>query len=58
MGEANKKTNDKIASLDKKVEAIEEKGKFDFIGYIKLNLPWVICILGLGVAYASNYFKF
>lgn len=58
MGEANRKTNDKIASLDKKVEAIEEKGKFDFIGYIKSNLPWVICVFGLGLAYASNYFKF
>lgn len=58
MGEANKKTNDKIASLDKKVEAIEEKGKFDFVEYIKSNLPWIICILGLGMAYVSQHFKF
>lgn len=67
--ESNKKTNerigavernasDKINAVNDRVEAVEEKGKFDIHLYIKNNWPWIICILGFGILYVSKYFKF
>lgn len=56
--ESNRKTNERIGEVDRKIESLEEKGKFDIIGMLKVNFPWIVVILGLGIAYASQYFKF
>lgn len=56
--ESNRKTNERIGEVDRKIESLEEKGKFDIFGMIKTNFPWIAVILGLGIAYASQYFKF
>lgn len=67
--EANKKTNEKIENVkkytaekiqavDSRVDEVEEKGKFDFLLWIKSNWPWIVCVLGLGILYASSYVKF
>ena len=56
--ESNRKTNERIGEVDRKIESQEEKGRFDIIGMLKVNFPWIVVILGLGIAYASQYFKF
>ena len=44
--------------LNNKIEALEDKGQFDILLFLKKNLPWIIVCLGLGVAYASAFFQF
>ena len=56
--ESNRKTNERIGEVNIKIESLEEKGKFDIISMLKVNFPWIVIILGLGIAYASQYFKF
>lgn len=57
FAKANKQTNERIGAIGKKVDEIEEKGKFDIWDYIKKNLPWIIVVLGIGTAYASTFVK-
>lgn len=54
---ATAKTNEKISAMDKRVDAVEDKGKFDIFDYLKKNFPWIVIVLGVGIAYASQYFK-
>lgn len=55
---ANKATAAKLTTVETKVATLEEKGKFDIWGYLKVNFPWIIAILGMGVLYASQFVKF
>ena len=55
---ANHELNEKIGLLDKKIVEIDERGKFDIISYLKKEWPWIVTILGLGAAYASQFVKF
>lgn len=56
--EANKKTNDRIGKIDEKVAEIDNRSKFDMLGFFKKNFPWIVVIIGLGIAYASTFIKF
>lgn len=55
---ANEKTNKRINTINEKVETIEDKGKFDIQVYIKQNWPWILVLIGLGVNFAVQIFKF
>ena len=54
---ADEKLTEKFQKVEKRIDTIEEKGKFDILLYIKENWPLIIIILGLGIAYVSNYIK-
>lgn len=55
---ANHELNERIGLLDKKIVEIDERGKFDIISYLKKEWPWIVTVLGLGAAYASQFVKF
>lgn len=55
--ETNRSTNEKITSISKRVQVVEERSKFDMVEYLKKNFPWIIIILGMSVMYASQFFK-
>lgn len=50
-------TADKLTTVEKKVTALEEAGKFDIRGYIKHNFPWIIVVLGMGALYVAQFVK-
>lgn len=56
--ESNRSMGDKLTTVENKISALEDAGKFDIRAWIKTNWPWLCIILGLGIAYASQYFKF
>ena len=56
--EANMQTNERIESVDQKVNEIDDRSKFDIMGFFKKNFPWIVVIIGLGIAYASTFVKF
>lgn len=58
LDNANQETANKIAGINKRVSAVEERSKFDIMEYLKKNFHWIVVILGLGIAYASQYVKF
>lgn len=47
-----------IDSVDKKLQTIDEQGKFNIREFFKAKLPWIIALLGIGMAFAGQYFKF
>lgn len=46
-----------IDGIKKRMDTVEENSKFDIMLYIKKNLPWIIILMGIGMAYASKFFK-
>ena len=54
---ADEKLTEKFQKVEKRIDTIEEKGKFDILLYIKENWPLIIIILGLGIAYVRDYIK-
>lgn len=54
---ADEKLTEKFQKVEKRIDTIEGKGKFDILLYIKENWPLIIIILGLGITYASDYIK-
>lgn len=52
------KNNKKFNELNCKIEEIEDKGKFDIQIYIKQNWPWILVLIGLGINFAVQFFKF
>lgn len=56
--EANMQTNERIEAVDQKVNEIDDRSKFDIMGFFKKNFPWIVVIIGLGIAYASTFVKF
>lgn len=48
----------RVDSMDNKIKTIDEQGKFNIREFFKKYLPWIICLLGLGIAYASKWMKF
>lgn len=58
MENANKVTDAKLTTVENKMSAIEDAGKFDIFGWIKSNWPWICAVCGLGIAYAAQYVKF
>ena len=58
FAEANEKTNQRISEIDLKVDEIDDKGQFDIWVFLKQNLPWIIALLGMGMLYAAQFFKF
>ena len=58
FAEANEKTNQRISEIDLKVEEIDDKGQLDIWVFLKRNLPWIIALLGMGMLYATQFFKF
>lgn len=55
---ANKTTASKLNAVEIKVMTLDDAGKFNIREYLKHNFPWIVCILGMGVLYASQYVKF
>lgn len=62
IGFKTKEQDEKIAAnethineVEKQVEVIEEKGKFDIWEFLKKNWPWFIIV---AAAYGSQYIKF
>lgn len=47
-----------IKAVSEKVDKIEDKGKVDFLGYLKSNWYWIAIVLGLGITQAAQYFRF
>lgn len=52
-----KSIGESVDNMSKRMDEVEEKSKFDMLDYFRKNLPWIIMILGLGMAYASKFFK-
>lgn len=55
---SNTTVNNKLTAVENKISALEDAGKFDIRAWVKLNWPWLCIITGLGIAWASQYFKF
>lgn len=55
FAKANADTNSRISEIDKKVEIIEEKGKFDIWIYLKQNWPWILIVIGLCVNAVAKF---
>lgn len=51
------RTNDKIDEVSKKIQLVEDKGKFDILQYIKNNWPLILVLIGLGGAYIAKFIK-
>ena len=61
----NKKVEDMETKHDKEVniissevEKIEDKSKFDIMDFFRKNFPWIVVLLGLGIAYISTFIRF
>lgn len=57
IDDVDKKVSQRIQQVDTRVDNIEEKGKFDIALYLKTNWPWILIVLGLGIAYVSQMVK-
>ena len=57
IDDVDKKVSQRIQQVDTRVDNIEEKGKFDITLYLKTNWPWILIVLGLGIAYVSQMVK-
>lgn len=55
---ANKTTASKLNAVEIKVMTLDDAGKFNIREYLKHNFPWIVCVLGMGMLYASQYVKF
>lgn len=58
MEESGKRTSVRLEQVDKQIDSIKEKGKFDITAWIKQNFPWLIIIVGGAIAYFGQFFKF
>ena len=56
--EADKKTDERIKSVVKKVETINLEGQFNIREFLKKNFIWLAITVGLGVAYLSTFISF
>ena len=54
---ADEKLTERFQQVEKRINKIEEKGKFDILLYVKENWPLILIVLGLGIAYVSDYIK-
>ena len=57
IDDVDKKVTQRIQQVDNRVDTIEDKGKFDITLYLKTNWPWILIVLGLGIAYVSQIIK-
>ena len=55
---SGKRTSARLEQVDKQIDSIKEKGKFDITAWIKQNFPWLIIIVGGAIAYFGQFFKF
>lgn len=55
---ANAKTDEKLSSVETKVNALEDAGRFDILEFFKKNWPWICVLLGMGGLYVAQFVKF
>ena len=58
MAQANQKMEAKVESVHKEVNDIKDEGSFNIRTYIKANFPWIVVLIGGGIALLSKYFEF
>lgn len=49
---------EQLETVKKKVNHLEDKGKFDMILFFRQYFPWIIVVLGLGISLLSQTVKF
>lgn len=55
---ANKAVTQKVEDVEKKVNNLDDEGKFNIRTYLKTNWPWIVVVLGMGIFIATKYVKF
>lgn len=55
---ANKTVTQKVEDVEKKVSKLDEEGKFNIRTFFKVNWPWIVVVLGMGIFIATKYVKF
>lgn len=55
---ANKAVTQKVEDVEKKVNSLDDEGKFNIRTYLKTNWPWIVVVLGMGIFIATKYVKF
>lgn len=58
QGEKIDRQGEDIKKLTTKVDLVEDKGKIDFVGWLKSNWYWIAIVVGMGIYQVSNYVKF
>lgn len=58
FSDVSQEIDDRITKIDYKVEKVKDKGKFDILGYLQLQWPTIVILIGAGSLYLSKYIKF
>lgn len=58
MDRTQQNFNDKICSVEQKINAIDEDGKFNIRAFLKNYFPWIVIGVGIIGLLVSNYVKF
>ena len=58
MDDTTSKLDDKIQSVEHRINAVDEEGKFNIRVFFKEYFPWIVVLLGVGINFLGNYISF
>lgn len=58
MDDTTNKLDDKIQSVEHRINAVDEEGKFNLRVFFKEYFPWIVVLIGVGINFLGNYISF
>lgn len=58
MDDTTNKLDDKIQSVEHRINAVDEEGKFNIRVFFKEYFPWIVVLIGVGINFLGNYISF
>lgn len=58
MDDTTNKLDDKIQSVEHRINTVDEEGKFNLRVFFKEYFPWIVVLIGVGINFLGNYISF